>query len=47
MWWAQEAQTFNATPVVTSPPELIIESDGDGGNSEGSGGDNRRIVVSE
>ena len=27
MWWAQEAQTFNAAPVVTPLPELIIESD--------------------
>ena len=27
MWWVQEVQTFNATLLVTSPPELIIESD--------------------
>ena len=26
-WWAQEAQGFNATPLVTPPPEVIIESD--------------------
>ena len=27
MWWAQEAQIFNTTPLVIPPPELIIESD--------------------
>ena len=27
VWWAQEARTFNATPLVTPPPELIVESD--------------------
>ena len=27
VWWAQEAQTFNATLLVTPPPELIIELD--------------------